>query len=74
MTPDSTVGNYYTIRIRERLDETWAEWFDPMVIRPDGDHTILYGLLPDQSALHGMLNRLHSLGLQLVAVSQEEQS
>lgn len=63
-------SKYYTICIHEKLDETWADWFDPMSLRRDGDHTILYGHLPDQAALHGMLARINSLGLQLLAVSQ----
>jgi hypothetical protein len=30
--------------------------------------TALYGCLPDEAALHGVLNRVHSLGLRLVEV------
>jgi hypothetical protein len=72
MTTDSASGSHYTIRIRERLDESWAEWFDPMGICYDGDETLLCGTLPDQAALHGMLARVYSLGLQLIAVNPTE--
>jgi hypothetical protein len=65
-------GNYYVIRVREKLDPSWAEWFDPMALQSDGDETILSGHLPDQAALHGMLARVNNLGLQLVAVNRSE--
>ena len=32
--------------------------------------TVLRGRIPDQAALHGVLQRLHSLGLELVEVRQ----
>ena len=32
--------------------------------------TVLRGCIPDQAALHGVLQRLHSLGLELVEVRQ----
>jgi hypothetical protein len=72
MTSDSTTGTHYTICIREKLDDTWAEWFDPMSLRRDGECTVLVGWLPDQAALHGMLRKVNNLGLQLVAVMQSE--
>jgi hypothetical protein len=71
MKSEPMTGNYYMIRIREKLDDTWAEWFDPMSLHRDGENTILFGCLPDQAALHGMLTKVNSLGLQLLAVSQE---
>ncbi len=60
----------YDIRIREALDEQWAVWFDPLTLThtPDGQ-TALCGPLPDQTALHGMLNRIAHLGLTLLSVS-----
>jgi hypothetical protein len=32
--------------------------------------TVLYGPVPDQSALHGLLDRIESLGLELVEIRQ----
>ncbi len=60
----------YDIRIREALDEQWAIWFDPLALMhtPDGQ-TALCGPLPDQAALHGILNRIAHLGLTLLSVS-----
>ncbi len=63
----------YQIRVKENLSPEWAAWFDPLTIenRPSGE-TVLSGALPDQAALHGMLIRIHNLGLTLVALNSVE--
>ncbi len=59
----------YEIRIEGLLDERWAEWFDGMAITYGSDlETILLGELPDQTALHGVLERIRDLGLNLISV------
>lgn len=61
---------YYEIRIKGHLDETWADWLDGMAISHlENGETLLTGSLPDQSALHGVLNRLRDLGIQLISVN-----
>jgi hypothetical protein len=59
----------YEIRLAGHLDPRWAAWFDGMTVEtsPDGT-TVLRGEVPDQSALHGLLQRARDLGLPLVAV------
>ena len=64
------MAQYYEIRIRGHLDESWTDWFDGMTIRhEDNGETLLTGTLPDQAALHGLLNRLRDLGIQLISVN-----
>ena len=63
----------YEIRVPGRLDEDWSEWFEGMDITVEGggdDPTIttLSGVVPDEAALLGLLDRLHSLGLRLLSV------
>jgi hypothetical protein len=58
----------YEVRVEGVLDERWSEWFQGMEIRSDGAETILAGTLPDQSALHGILNRVWDLGLSVITV------
>ena len=60
----------YEIRIKGHLDESWADWFDGLTIlhQENGD-TVLSGSLTDQAALHGVLNRLRDLGVQLISVN-----
>lgn len=61
----------YELHIEEHLDKARAEWFDEMTIihLPDGT-TRLSGVLPDQSALHGILAKIRNLNLTLINVSQ----
>jgi hypothetical protein len=67
------MAQYYEIRIKGHLDESWADWFDGLAIRhEDNGETRLYGSLPDQAALHGVLNRLRDLGVQLISVNPIE--
>ncbi len=60
---------FYQIRVGSHLDAGWSDWLGGLSIaaQPDGT-TLLTGTLPDQSALHGVLNKLHSLNLALLSV------
>lgn len=61
---------YYEIRIKGHLDLSWADWFDGLMISHEANgETLLTGPLQDQGALHGMLNRLRDLGIQLISVN-----
>jgi hypothetical protein len=74
MTSDTNSGTYYTIRLREKLDDGWGEWFETMTMTTDDEGTLLAGLVADQAALHGIIARVQRLGLQLVAINQQERS
>lgn len=62
----------YQIRIAGLLDLSWTDWFDGLAITYIADDiTLLTGPLPDQAALHGILNKIRDLGLTLLSVTVE---
>jgi hypothetical protein len=58
----------YEIRVAGVLDSRWAAWFDGLQLSGQGEETVICGLLPDQSALHGLLTKVRDLGLCLISV------
>jgi hypothetical protein len=63
--------NIYHIRVKGNMDAKWAEWFEGFVMASrDNGETLLSGAVVDQAALHGVLAKIHSLGLPLLLVAQ----
>lgn len=60
----------YLIKVKGCLDDKWSGWLEGFSIAYEEDSTILVGVLPDQSGLHGLLNKIRDLNLQLLAVEQ----
>ncbi len=58
----------YEIRVDGVLDDQWANWFGGLQLSNGGTQTIIVGLLPDQSALHGVLAKIRDLGLCLTLI------
>ncbi len=67
------MADYYNIRVRGHLDQSWSDWFEGLAIsnESNGD-AVLAGSIVDQAALHGLLARVRDLGLPLLAVVQIE--
>lgn len=60
----------YEIKIRGHLDPQWSDWFDGLALTHlAGNETLLAGSLPDQAALHGLLERIRDLNLKLLSVT-----
>ena len=60
----------YEIRVKGRLEDRWADWFDGLSLTYDSDGTtVIHGPVADQAALHGLLRRVRDLGLPLVSVT-----
>jgi len=65
-------GDWYEIRIKGHLADRWAAWLDGELLRVDDGTTLVRAQVPDQAALHGLLNKLRDLGLPLVSVAQAD--
>lgn len=61
----------YEIRVSGHLGKHWATWFDGMTLtaRDDGT-TVVRGPVVDQAALHGLLQKLRDLGVDLLSLSR----
>ena len=61
----------YEIRLRGHLPDRWAGWFGDVAIGLDEDGTtVLTCPAIDQAALYGLLKKVRSLGLPLLAVNR----
>jgi hypothetical protein len=61
---------HYQIRIEGKLDERWLRWFEGLEVKASADNqTIIRGEF-DQSALHGLFNRIRDLGVTLISVQR----
>jgi 2-polyprenyl-3-methyl-5-hydroxy-6-metoxy-1,4-benzoquinol methylase len=65
----------YQICIKGHLDERRIRWFDGLAVArlPDGK-TLISGPILDQAALHGLLNRIRDLGMELISVQPKTRS
>lgn len=71
----ATEPGRYEMRLGGRLDERWEGWFDGMTVADAGDGTtVIRGPVPDQAALHGLLQRVRDLGLPLISVTSIDPS
>ena len=66
---------HYQIYIKGHLDERRMRWFDGLAVArlPDGK-TLISGPILDQAALHGLLNRIRDLGMDLISVQPKTRS
>jgi hypothetical protein len=75
-------GWEYQIRVEGQIGPRWLAWFDGLSIATAEEHagrgtegpaiTTLTGVLPDQAALAGLLQKLYTLGLPLLEVRRQE--
>ncbi len=56
------------ITVKGNLDESWTNWFEGMEITNDGEYAILSGNKKDDAFVHGILNKIRDLNLELISV------
>ena len=60
----------YRLAVRGELDERFAYLFDGMDMERARGETVLTGQVKDQAQLHGFIERIEELGLELLSVEQ----
>lgn len=64
-------STHYQICLEGILDERWLRWFEGLEVKASADNqTIIRGEF-DQSALHGLFNRIRDLGVTLISVQSQ---
>jgi hypothetical protein len=61
-------GGSYEIRVKGRLSDSLVAAFEGLTATVEPVETVLHGPIQDQSSLHGLLDRIQSLGLELVEI------
>jgi hypothetical protein len=64
--------NRYELRIKGRLGQALLGSFAGFEAEVEPVETVLRGEIADQAALHGVLERIHEAGLELVEVRKIE--
>ena len=73
MNSTATPGAYFEIHVKGHLDESWSDWLEGLEVKLlDNGEMILMGLIRDQAALIGMLNKLNGLNLTLLSLEEKQ--
>jgi hypothetical protein len=67
-------GSNYEFRIKGRLSDSVSDAFQDFTTSVKPAETIVRGDLRDQSELHGVLERIRSLGLELIEVRRLDET
>ena len=66
----------YEFRLEGQLDHCWSDWFEGLELHYETDEetnipvTVLVGPVIDQSALHGILEKISNLNIKLQSVNE----
>ena len=70
---DTNQSNTYRIRVKETLDNKFAEWIGNLTLTPqENGETLLVGTFTDQPALRGFLDQLWNLNITVITVERIE--
>jgi hypothetical protein len=66
-------GTAYRLVVQGELDQRYASLFDGMELQQVSGTTVLTGEVVDQAHLHGLIERIEELGLELLEIQQVAQ-
>ena len=67
-------GSQYRLVIRGEIGERFGLLFEGMRLERDRGTTVITGAVRDQAHLHGLIERVDELGLELVSVNPVNES
>ena len=72
---EKTKESRYQVEIKEKLDESWAEWFNDCELEYRSDDrsnpsTLITVEIIDKAALHGLLTKIWNLNLTVLSVKR----
>lgn len=70
MKSESDASSYQLV-VRGELDEKYGHLFEGMQMARVGGTTVIAGRVRDQAELHGLIERIEELGLELLSVQQQ---
>ena len=73
--PEATTAEHdpvpqYEIRVAGRLASRWSAWFDGLTVATDDGTTVIRGPVVDQTALHGLIQKLRDVGIPLISLTR----
>jgi hypothetical protein len=68
-SPGATGPTIYQIVVRGELSQRYLPAFEGMTLSTHDGRTTIIGPVIDQAHLHGLLNRIGDLGLELISVN-----
>jgi hypothetical protein len=68
-SPDATGPTVYQIVVRGELSKRYRPAFEGMTLAAGNGRTAITGPVVDQAQLHGLLDRVGDLGLELISVN-----
>lgn len=66
---------FFRIRLtlEQQLDPATLSWMEDLIVTYGENSTNLDGMLPDQTRLFGLINRVRDLGLHIVSLQVERE-
>jgi len=61
------------ISIKGHLPKEWSEWFEGFMIKIEGENSTMSGVVLDNAATHGIIERIRDLNLDLISVRITEE-
>jgi len=65
---NQTKKGFCEIKVKGKLEQRWAEWFDLMNIETQAETTVISGFVTDQPALQGLMEKISMLGLTVISI------